>query len=151
MTGQLDILQIQQLLPHRYPFLMIDKVLECKPNVRLSAVKNVSFNESFFQGHFPDNPVFPGVLMIEAMAQATALLTAQSDNQFGKGTTYFLASVDNARFKRQVGPGDQLILEAIFIKSRRNIGSFECRAEVDGELAASANIMCAATVDSQFD
>ena len=144
MTGQLDILQIQKILPHRYPFLLIDKVLECEPKVRLSALKNVSFNEPFFQGHFPKNPVFPGVLMIEAMAQATALLTAQSDDKFGENTTYFLASVDKARFKQQVGPGDQLILEAVFIKSRRNIWTFECRAEVEGKLAACANIMCAA-------
>ncbi len=144
MAGQLDILQIQQILPHRYPFLLIDKVLECEPKVRLSALKNVSFNEPFFQGHFPKNPIFPGVLMIEAMAQATALLTAQSDDKFGVNTTYFLASVDKARFKQQVGPGDQLMLEAIFIKSRRNIWTFECRAEVEGKLAASANIMCAA-------
>ncbi len=146
MTGQLDILQIQQILPHRYPFLLIDKVLECEPGVRLSAVKNVTFNEPFFQGHFPTNPIFPGVLMIEAMAQATALLTAQSDDQFGSNTTYFLASVDKARFKKQVGPGDQLILEAIFVKSKRHLWSFECRAEVDGKLVASANIMCAAVV-----
>ena len=146
MTGQLDILQIQQLLPHRYPFLLVDKVIECLPKERLLACKNVSFNEPFFQGHFPDNPVFPGVLMVEALAQATALLTSQSDDQFGAGTTYFLAGVDKARFKKQVGPGDQLMLEAVYIKSRRNIWSFECRAEVDGKLAASANIMCAAVV-----
>ncbi len=144
MAGELDILQIQKILPHRYPFLLVDKVLECEPKVRLSAVKNVTFNEPFFQGHFPENPVFPGVLMIEAMAQTTAILTAQSDDQFGADTTYFLASVDKARFKRQVGPGDQLMLEAVFIKSKRNIWSFECRAQVNGKLAASANIMCAA-------
>ncbi|NOR70725.1 MAG: 3-hydroxyacyl-ACP dehydratase FabZ [Methylomarinum sp.] len=146
MTEQLDILQIQKLLPHRYPFLLVDKVVECEANVRLKAIKNVTFNEPFFQGHFPTNPVFPGVLMLEALAQATALLTAQSDNEFGEGTTYYLAGIDKARFKRQVGPGDQLTLEAVFVKSRRNIWSFECRAEVDGELAASANIMCAAVV-----
>ena len=146
MTEQLDILQIQKLLPHRYPFLLVDKVLECEANVRLKAIKNVTFNEPFFQGHFPTNPVFPGVLMLEALAQATALLTAQSDNEFGEGTTYYLAGIDKARFKRQVGPGDQLTLNVDFVKSRRNIWSFECRVEVDGELAASANIMCAAVV-----
>lgn len=144
MTGQLDILQIQQLLPHRYPFLLVDKVVECEPKVRLLACKNVTFNEPFFQGHFPTNPVFPGVLMLEALAQATALLTSQSDDQFGPGTTYYLAGIDNARFKKQVGPGDQLMLEVVFVKSRRNIWTFECRAEVDGKLATSANIMCAA-------
>ena len=146
MTAQLDILQIQELLPHRYPFLLVDKVIECEPKVRLLACKNVTFNEPFFQGHFPKNPVFPGVLMLEALAQATALLTSQSDEQFGPGTTYYLAGIDKARFKKQVGPGDQLMLEAVFVKSRRNIWTFECRAEVDGQLAASANIMCAAVV-----
>ncbi|MEE9337917.1 MAG: 3-hydroxyacyl-ACP dehydratase FabZ [Methylococcaceae bacterium] len=146
MAGPLDILQIQELLPHRYPFLLVDKVIECESKVRLLACKNVTFNEPFFQGHFPKQPVFPGVLMLEALAQATALLTSQSDDQFGTGTTYFLAGIDKARFKKQVGPGDQLMLEVIYVKSRRNIWSFECRAEVDGELAASANIMCAAVV-----
>jgi 3-hydroxyacyl-[acyl-carrier-protein] dehydratase len=144
MTGQLDILQIQQLLPHRYPFLLVDKVIECEPKVRLLACKNVTFNEPFFQGHFPKEPVFPGVLMLEALAQATALLTSQSDDQFGPGSVYYLAGIDKARFKKQVGPGDQLMLEAVFVKSRRNIWTFECRAEVDGQLACSANIMCAA-------
>jgi len=148
MTNQLDILQIQQLLPHRYPFLLVDKVLESQARERLLACKNVSFNEPFFQGHFPGKPILPGVLILEALAQATALLTALSDQQYAMGTTtYFLAGIDKARFKRQVGPGDQLMLKILFSKSRRNIWSFECRAEVEGELAASANIMCAAVVD----
>jgi len=142
MTGQLDILQIQELLPHRYPFLLVDKVIECEPNGRLRAVKNVTFNEPFFQGHFPNQPIMPGVLIMEALAQATALLTAQSANM-GTGTTYYLAGIDNARFKRQVVPGDQLILEVTYIKHKRHLWSFDCRAEVDGELAASAQIMCA--------
>lgn len=142
MTGKLDILQIQELLPHRYPFLLVDRVLECEPSVRLSGIKNVSFNEPFFQGHFPNQPIFPGVLIMEALAQATALLTAQSANM-GKGTTYYLAGIDNARFKRQVVPGDQLTLEVKYIKHKRHLWSFDCRAEVDGELAASAQIMCA--------
>ncbi len=146
MSTQLDVLQIQQLLPHRYPFLLVDKVLECEPKQRLLACKNVTINEHFFQGHFPGNPVFPGVLMLEALAQTTALLTAQSDDQFGPGTTYYLAGIDKARFKRQVTPGDQLMLTAEFVKSRRNIWTFDCRAEVEGELAASASIMCAAVV-----
>lgn len=144
MAGSLDILQIQELLPHRYPFLLVDKVLESEPGVRLLAVKNVTFNEPFFQGHFPHKPIFPGVLIMEALAQATALLTSQSDDKLGKGTTYFLAGIDNARFKKQVVPGDQLRLEATYIKHKRHLWSFECRAEVDGELAASAQIMCAA-------
>jgi 3-hydroxyacyl-[acyl-carrier-protein] dehydratase len=144
MAGSLDILQIQELLPHRYPFLLVDKVLESEPGVRLLAVKNVTFNEPFFQGHFPHKPIFPGVLIMEALAQATALLTSQSDDKLGKGTTYFLAGIDNARFKKQVVPGDQLRLEVTYIKHKRHLWSFECRAEVDGELAASAQIMCAA-------
>ncbi len=146
MAGQLNILQIQKLLPHRYPFLMVDKVVECEPKKRLLACKNVTINEPFFQGHFPGNPVFPGVLMLEALAQATALLTAESDDQYGEGTTYYLAGIDKARFKRQVGPGDQLMLEAVLTKNKRNIWSFECRAEVENELVVSANIMCAAVV-----
>lgn len=142
MTGKLDILQIQELLPHRYPFLLVDKVIECEANERLLGVKNVSFNEPFFQGHFPNQPIMPGVLIMEALAQATALLTAQSANM-GSGTTYFLAGIDNARFKKQVVPGDQLMLEVKYIKHKRHLWSFDCRAEVGGELAASAQIMCA--------
>ncbi|OQW71762.1 MAG: 3-hydroxyacyl-[acyl-carrier-protein] dehydratase FabZ [Proteobacteria bacterium ST_bin11] len=144
MVGTLDILQIQELLPHRYPFLLIDKVLECEPGSRLLALKNVTFNEPFFQGHFPHKPIFPGVLIMEALAQATALLTSQSDDKLGKGTTYFLAGIDNARFKKQVVPGDQLRLEVTYIKHKRHLWSFDCRAEVDGDLAAAAQIMCAA-------
>lgn len=144
MTIKLDILQIQELLPHRYPFLLIDKVIECEPREHLLGVKNVTFNEPFFQGHFPHLPIFPGVLIMEALAQATALLTSQSDEKLGKGTVYYLAGIDDARFKRQVVPGDQLMLGVKCLKNRRNIWSFDCRAEVDGELAASAQIMCAA-------
>ena len=144
MAGQLDILEIQELLPHRYPFLLVDKVIECESGVRLLAVKNVTYNEPFFQGHFPHVPIFPGVLIMEALAQVTALLTSQSDESLGKGTTYYLAGIDKARFKKQVGPGDQLMLEASYVKSRRNIWTFDCRAEVDGKVAASAQIMCAA-------
>ncbi|AMK75063.1 MULTISPECIES: 3-hydroxyacyl-ACP dehydratase FabZ [Methylomonas] len=149
MAGTLDILQIQELLPHRYPFLLVDKVLECEPGGRLLAVKNVTFNEPFFQGHFPHKPIFPGVLIMEALAQATALLTSQSDDKLGKGTTYFLAGIDNARFKKQVVPGDQLRLEVTYIKHKRHLWSFDCRAEVDGELAASAQIMCAAAAAAE--
>ncbi|WP_020485708.1 3-hydroxyacyl-ACP dehydratase FabZ [Methylomonas sp. MK1] len=144
MAGTLDILQIQELLPHRYPFLLVDRVLECEPGVRLLAVKNVTFNEPFFQGHFPSQPIMPGVLIMEALAQATALLTSQSNDQLGKGTIYYLAGIDNARFKKQVVPGDQLRLEVTYIKHKRHLWSFDCRAEVDGELAASTQIMCAA-------
>lgn len=146
MSGKLDILQIQQLLPHRYPFLLVDKVLEFQAGEHLLAVKNVTINEPFFQGHFPHFPVFPGVLIMEALAQATALLTSQSDDTLGPGVTYYLAGIDNARFKKTVVPGDQLILEIKYLKHKRNIWSFDCRAEVEGKLAASAQIMCAAAV-----
>ncbi|MCQ8102936.1 3-hydroxyacyl-ACP dehydratase FabZ [Methylomonas sp. SURF-2] len=145
MTSKLDIQQIQALLPHRYPFLLVDKVIECVPMERLLGVKNVTFNEPFFQGHFPNLPIFPGVLIMEALAQATALLTSQSDESIAEGTIYYLAGIDNARFKRKVVPGDQLLLDIRYLKHRRNIWSFECRAEVEGELAASAQIMCAAS------
>lgn len=143
MTGNLDIQQIQELLPHRYPFLLVDRVVECESGVRLVAVKNVSFNEPFFQGHFPGKPIFPGVLIMEALAQATALLTSQSAQNLPEGTVYYLAGIDNARFKKQVVPGDQLRLEVTYLKHKRHLWSFDCRAEVDGELAASAQIMCA--------
>jgi 3-hydroxyacyl-[acyl-carrier-protein] dehydratase len=146
MSETLDILQIQEYLPHRYPFLLVDRVLECEPKVRLLAYKNVSYNEPFFQGHFPHAPIFPGVLIMEALAQATGLLAGLSDESLGKGVTYYLAGIDNARFKRPVVPGDQLMLDIKYLKSKRNIWSFDCRAEVDGELAASAQIMCAAAV-----
>ncbi|MCQ8180266.1 3-hydroxyacyl-ACP dehydratase FabZ [Methylomonas sp. SURF-1] len=146
MAGTLDILQIQKLLPHRYPFLLVDKVVECEPGVSLTAVKNVTFNEPFFQGHFPNQPIMPGVLIMEALAQATALLTSQSDDKLGEGAVYYLAGIDNARFKRQVVPGDQLRLSVTYLKHKRHLWSFDCRAEVDGELAASAQIMCAVSV-----
>jgi len=146
MTGKLDILQIQELLPHRYPFLLVDKVIECEPTDHLLGVKNVSFNEPFFQGHFPNQPIMPGVLIMEALAQATALLTSQSSEGIGKGAVYYLAGIDNARFKRQVVPGDQLMLHVKYVKHKRHLWSFDCRAEVDGELAASAQIMCAVSV-----
>jgi 3-hydroxyacyl-[acyl-carrier-protein] dehydratase len=147
MAGKLDILEIQEFLPHRYPFLLVDKVVECEPGVRLLAVKNVTYNEPFFQGHFPHLPIFPGVLIMEALAQATGLLASQTDESLGKGMTYYLAGIDKARFKRPVGPGDQLMLEVVYVRSKRNIWTFDCRAEVEGELAASAQIMCAAAVE----
>ncbi len=145
---KLDILDIQEFLPHRYPFLLVDKVVECEPGVRLLAVKNVTYNEPFFQGHFPHMPVFPGVLILEALAQATGLLASETaPDELGKGMTYFLVGIDKAKFKRTVGPGDQIMLEARFLRSKRNIWAFDCRAEVDGEFVASAEIRCAAVVD----
>ena len=113
--------------------------------IRLLAIKNVTFNEPFFQGHFPGLPIMPGVLIIEAMAQTTGLLAGESaPDVLGKGKTYYLVGLDDVRFKRPVVPGDQLKLEARYVKHKRNIWQFECRAEVEGELVASAKIMCAA-------
>ena len=141
----MDIQEIKEFLPHRYPFLLVDRVLECEPGKRLLAIKNVTFNEPFFQGHFPDLPIMPGVLIIEAMAQATGLLAGNSaPDVLGKGKTYYLVGVDKVRFKRPVVPGDQLSLEAVYKTHKKNIWKFECRAEVEGDLVASAEIMCAA-------
>ena len=139
----MDILEIQEFLPHRYPFLLVDRVVECKPGESMLAIKNVSFNEPFFNGHFPHEPVMPGVLILEALAQTTGLLASKS--ALGKGITYYLVSIDKARFKRQVVPGDQLMLTANYLKHKRNFWSFACRAEVEGKLAVSAEIMCAAS------
>lgn len=139
----LDIEEIQEFLPHRYPFLMVDRVIECEPGERLLAIKNVSYNEPYFTGHFPHQAIMPGVLILEALAQVTGLLASKS--ALGKGITYYLVAIDKARFKRPVVPGDQLKLEAKYLKHKRNIWSFACRAEVDGEFVASANIMCAAS------
>ena len=147
MPITLDILQIQKFLPHRYPFLLVDKVIECKPGVRLLGVKNVTYNEPFFQGHFPQKPIMPGVLILEALAQATGLLASETAGDELAGMIYYLVGIDKAKFKRPVIPGDQLMLEAKFLKSKRNIWAFECQAEVDGEFVASAEIRCAAVVD----
>ncbi|MCI0664609.1 MAG: 3-hydroxyacyl-ACP dehydratase FabZ [Acidobacteria bacterium] len=141
----MDILKIREYLPHRYPFLMVDRVLECEPGKRILAIKNVTHNEPYFQGHFPRQPIMPGVLIMEALAQATGLLASESlPDVLGKGMTYYLVGLDKVRFKRPVIPGDQLTLEAVYLRHKRNIWAFSCRAEVDGEFVASAEIMCAA-------
>ncbi len=139
----MDINKIMELLPHRYPFLLVDRVLESQPGERLLAIKNVSINEPFFQGHFPIAPVMPGALIIEALAQTTCLLANESA-ETSDNAVYLLVGVDKARFKRQVVPGDQLLLEAVLIKRRRNIWVFSASASVDGKIAASAEIMCTA-------
>jgi 3-hydroxyacyl-[acyl-carrier-protein] dehydratase len=147
MSIKLDILQIQEFLPHRYPFLLIDKVIECEPGVRLLGVKNVTYNEPFFQGHFPQKPIMPGVLILEALAQSTGLLASETAGDELAGMIYYLVGIDKVKFKRPVVPGDQLMLEAKFLKSKRNIWAFDCRAEVDGEFVVSAEIRCAAVVN----
>ncbi len=137
----MDIQQIQRLLPHRYPFLLVDRVLESEPGRRLVAIKNVTINEPFFQGHFPRKPVMPGVLLIEAMAQATGLLAMQS-TEVPDDSIYYLVGVDKARFKRPVVPGDQLVFEVEVLKHKRDIWVFAAEAKVDGGMVASAEIMC---------
>lgn len=145
----MDIHRIKEYLPHRYPFLLVDRVLECEPGKRLLAIKNVTYNEPFFQGHFPELPIMPGVLIIEAMAQATGLLASESaPDVLGKGKVYYLVGLDKVRFKRPVVPGDQLRLEAQYLRHKRNIWAFSCRADVEGEFVASAEIMCAAAEQS---
>ncbi|MBN2700401.1 MAG: 3-hydroxyacyl-ACP dehydratase FabZ [Methylothermaceae bacterium] len=142
----MDIRKIMHFLPHRYPFLLVDKVIECEPGERLVAIKNVSYNEPFFQGHFPGQPIMPGVLIMEALAQATGLLASESaPEEVGeKDLIYYLVGLDKARFKRPVVPGDQLRLEVKYLRHKRNIWAFACRAEVEGDFVASAEIMCAA-------
>ncbi len=139
----LDIRTLQKLLPHRYPFLLIDRVLAFEVNKSLTAIKNVTVNEPFFQGHFPDFPVMPGVLIIEAMAQAAGTLAIVSHGGRQDDEIYFFVGIDKARFKRQVVPGDQLTFEIELITQKRDIGKFKAVAKVDGQVAAEAEIMCA--------
>lgn len=137
-----DILGILRCLPHRYPFLLVDRVVEMEPRRRIVAFKNVTFNEPFFQGHFPGAPVMPGVLIIEAMAQAGAvLLLHDMDDRDGK-LVYF-TGIDDARFRRTVGPGDRLTLTMEVVKLRKSTCKMRGRAEVDGALAAEAEILSA--------
>jgi len=140
-----DVTRIQELLPHRYPFLLVDRVLELEANKRILAVKNVSINEPFFQGHFPGHPVMPGVLVLEALAQAGGLLTQLSATKVGSGDEklFYLVKIDNARFSRMVVPGDQLVLEVKLKRMIRNMAMYECSASVDGKQVASADILCA--------
>ncbi len=138
-----DIGRVLARLPHRYPFLLVDRVLECEPGERLLALKNVTINEPFFQGHFPGRPVMPGVLIIEALAQATCLLALETEES-GEDEVYLLAGVDKARFRRPVLPGDALMLEARLVKRRRGIWMFEAEAKVEEAVVATAEILCTA-------
>jgi 3-hydroxyacyl-[acyl-carrier-protein] dehydratase len=139
----LDIQRILQKLPHRYPFLLVDRVLELEKGVRIKALKNVTYNEPFFSGHFPNRPVMPGVLMLEALAQAAALLSFESqDAEPDDKTVVYFAGIDGARFKRPVGPGDQLILEAWIDRVKAGIYKYKTRATVDGHTAVEADLMC---------
>ncbi|MFN9747499.1 MAG: 3-hydroxyacyl-ACP dehydratase FabZ [Betaproteobacteria bacterium] len=139
----LDIQHILRKLPHRYPFILVDRVLEIEHHQRIKALKNVTINEPFFQGHFPARPVMPGVLMLEALAQAAAILSFESvGTEPGDDTVVYFAGIDEARFKRPVGPGDQLILEAAIERQKAGIYRYTARATVDGHTAAEATLMC---------
>ena len=143
MSTTMDIHQIIKKLPHRYPFLLVDRVVEFEKDARIKALKNVTINEPFFNGHFPNRPVMPGVLMLEALAQASALLSFASEGEQSDGSRlYYFAGIDGARFKRVVEPGDQLILESTITRKKGAIYKYATRATVDGELAVEAELMC---------
>lgn len=137
--------EIRRFLPHRYPFLLVDRVLECKPGESLNAIKNVSVNEPFFTGHFPDTAIMPGVLIIEALAQATGLLGFRTmSEEPSDELLYMLVGVDGVRFKRQVVPGDQLQLNVTLIRRSKVIWKFGCEALVDDNIVTTAEMLCAA-------
>ena len=139
----MDIHAIMEALPHRYPFLMVDRVLACTAGESLSAIKNVSINEPFFQGHFPQRPVMPGVLLIEAMAQASGLLAFETEGEWPEGNKiFYLVGADKVRFKRPVEPGDQLRIDTSIIRRRRGIWVFQARASVNDLTVAEAEILC---------
>jgi len=142
-TAVMDALQIMEALPHRYPFLLIDRVTSVTPGQSITAIKNVTNNEPFFQGHFPGRPVMPGVLVIEAMAQAGGVLSYVTMIDVEPKPLFFLGGVNNARFRRTVLPGDQLIINVDVEHVKRGIWFYKCNATVDGKLAVSASITCA--------
>ena len=140
----MDISEIRKYLPHRYPFLLVDRVVELIPGESIVAYKNLSVNEPFFNGHFPDRPIFPGVLLVEAMAQAAGILGFKTqDKTPADGSIYFFAGADKLRFKRPCVPGDRVMLRAQIVSDRRGVWKFDVSSDVDGELAASATILCA--------
>ena len=140
----MDVTEVREYLPHRYPFLLLDRVVALELGHSIVAWKNVSVNEPFFNGHFPDKPIMPGVLIVEAMAQAAGILGFKTmDKKPADGSIYLFVGADDLRFKRQVVPGDRLQLAATIVTEKRGIWKFDCRATVDGELACSASILCA--------
>lgn len=140
----LNITEILKYLPHRYPFLLIDRVVEFEADKRVVALKNVTMNEPFFPGHFPHHPVMPGVLIVEAMAQAAAVLSFKSMGTMpDENQVVYFAGIDKVRFKRPVTPGDQLVMEVVITNNKRNIYKYSAVARVDGEIAAEAELMCA--------
>ena len=139
----MDIHQILEYLPHRYPILLVDRVLECEPGKSIHAIKNVTINEPFFNGHFPHHPVMPGVLILEALAQAAAILSFKTmGSKPDDKSVYYFAGIDGARFKKPVSPGDQLNLHVEIIASKRGIWKFKAEARVEGQLATEAELMC---------
>ena len=141
----MDIHQVLRKLPHRYPILLVDRVLELEKGVRIRALKNVTVNEPFFTGHFPHRPVMPGVLMLEALAQAAAILSFETEGAVpDDNTIYYFAGIDGARFKRPVEPGDQLVLEVTLLRTKARVYKYAARAMVDGELAVEAELTCTA-------
>ena len=132
---------IQNYLPHRYPFLLIDRIIDVKKGKEITAQKNVSNNEPFFQGHFPGYPVFPGVLLLEAMAQATAILDVQSNNRDMSKHLYYFVGIDNARFKKQVVPGDIVLINAKLIQSKSEVHKFSAECKVDDEIVCKADLI----------
>lgn len=139
----MDIHQILEHLPHRYPFLLVDRVLEIVPGEKIRALKNVTINEPFFPGHYPHHPVMPGVLIVEALAQTAALLSFKTPgNEPDSKSVYYFVGIDGARFKRPVVPGDQLILDVSVLVVKRGIWKYSATASVDGQLAAEAELMC---------
>ena len=139
----MEILEIMRHLPHRYPFLLIDRVLSCDPGKELVAIKNVTVNEPHFSGHFPNFPVMPGVLIVEAMAQAAAILAFKSfDLDRGANSVYYFVGIDKARFKKPVTPGDQLIIKAQIVRNLRGIWKFTGQAYVEDTLVSEAALMC---------
>lgn len=144
--SEMYIEEIRRFLPHRYPMLLVDRVLECVPGETITAIKNVSVNEPHFTGHFPQEPIMPGVLIIEALAQTTGLLGFRTmSEEPSDDILYMLVGVDGVRFKRQVVPGDQLMLKAKIERRSKIIWKFSCEATVNGELCTAANLLCAAS------
>lgn len=140
----MDVHEIRTYLPHRYPFLLVDRVVELNLGESIVAYKNLSINEGYFNGHFPEKPVFPGVMLLEAMAQAAGILGFKTqDKTPADGSMYMFAGADNVRFKRPCVPGDQVMLRAAIVSERRGIWKFNVSSDVDGDLAASATILCA--------
>ena len=138
----IDVKNIFYFLHHRYPFLLIDRVIEIKKYEYINVIKNVSINEPYFQGHFPNNPIFPGVLIIESMAQASGLLVLNSFKDLSLNTSYYLVSIDRVRFKRIAVPGDQIFIEVVIEKNKNNLTRFRGLAKVNNNIICKANITC---------